>query len=649
MTIARQFFLLFFLTFVLTAAFVVRRTYQFGQISAEGARLTDNLQQTITLNQALRQGINEQVNLLLYQVEKPDPLFLEKFNALNFALGNKHTQYLKLDITEEERLAIENIKTLHSELAVQSIQIFEQSRMGNRAVVLGRLDVLELLANRVGQGFDALHVIQVRNLQAMLDRLNRTIAFGYFATSGLIAGLVLVLGAFTFLLRRRVLQPVHSILEASDRIRLGDFSARAPASRADEIGRLAQGFNFMAGSLAESYAGLERKVEERTAQLEAVQQQLVQSEKMSAVGQLVSGVAHELNNPLATIMGFTELAKMDLIAGKGDAKAIQLMEDINVQADRCRRIVTNLLQFARWQEPRLETIRINEVVQQALQLREYELESRNVTLVREFDPADPIVSADPHKIQQVMLNLLNNAHDAIQESGSKGTIWIRTRAEEEKVIIEFLDNGTGIRDAEKVFDPFYTTKEVGKGTGLGLSICYGIVQEHRGEIRAENWENGARFIITLPRAEWKTTLEEPKATPPPPLQEPLGAIREALVVDDEEGLLKLQALFLSKMGLHAIPAATGEEAIRCLQEQTVSIVISDVRMPGSVDGLQLYDWVVKNRPELQKRFLFVSGDTVGLTVEKLFVDSPVVSIQKPFTFKEYSSKIQQVLEESRVT
>src|SRR5688572_22030043 len=272
MTIARQFFLLFFITFVLTAGIVIRRTYVFGRISSDAARLTDNLQQTITLNQALRQGINDQINLLLHHVEKPDPLFLEKFNGLNFALGDKHTQYLKLEITEEERLAIENIKTLHSELAVQSIQIFEQSRVGNRAVVLGRLDALDLLANRVGQGFDALHVIQVRKLQSMLDRLNRSIAFGYFATSGLIGGLVLVLGAFTFLLRKRVLQPVRSILEASDRIRLGDFSARAPASRADEIGRLAQGFNFMAGSLAESYAGLERQVEERTGQLEAVQQ-----------------------------------------------------------------------------------------------------------------------------------------------------------------------------------------------------------------------------------------------------------------------------------------------------------------------------------------------------------------------------------------
>lgn len=288
------------------------------------------------------------------------------------------------------------------------------------------------------------------------------------------------------------------------------------------------------------------------------------------------------------------------------------------------------------------------------------MESRNVSLVREFDPADPLVSADPHKIQQVTLNLLNNAHDAIQETGRRGTIWIRTRADGEKVIIEFLDNGTGIHDPAKVFDPFYTTKEVGKGTGLGLSICYGIVQEHRGEIRAENWEQGARFVICLPRAEWNTTLDEPKAMPPPslhedkamppsPSDEPVRVTREALVVDDEEGLLKLQALFLSKMGMHAIKAATGEEAIRCLQEQTVSIVISDVRMPGSVDGLQLYEWVVKHRPELQKRFLFVSGDMVGLNLEELFLDSTVASIQKPFTFKEYSSKIQQVLEESSVT
>jgi len=643
-TVSRQFLLLLTIAFSLVVAFAVRLTYQFARYSAEGARLTNNLQNTFALNQELRQGINDQINLLHRQFEEPDPLFPDKFSAINYNLGERQTQYLKLNIGERERFTVEKIKSLHSELGVQSIQIFQQLQLGNRSQALSRINRVEELGNQIDKEFAALNELQTRKLQEVLEQLNRSVSIGYTVIYGFASSLVLTLIAFTLLLRKRVLQPLRSILDATDQIRQGNFSTRIPVSRLDEIGRLAKGFNFMADSLAESYAGLERKVEERTQQLRELQQQLVQAARMSAVRQLVSGVAHELNNPLTVIMGFAELRKMELVAGKADPKEIKLMNDIHSHADRCRRIVANLLQFARQKEPHLEAVSINEVIESVLQLREHELETKNIRLVRRYDATNPVICADLYKIQQVMLNLLNNAYDAIQEAGRPGTIQVRTVSQRERVIIEFLDNGTGIREPERIFDPFYTTKEVGKGTGLGLSVCYGIVQEHNGEIRAENTGKGARFVITLPVGNPEMLQRQPGADPQSRTTKQARQKRQALIVDDEETIVRLQISFLSTMGITATGVASGDEAVRFLQEHPVDIIISDVRMPGTVDGIHLYNWVRNNRPQLLKRFLFVSGDLVGMNTGQFFLQSSVPRIQKPFKFDDYSRIVRQVLE-----
>jgi two-component system NtrC family sensor kinase len=456
-----------------------------------------------------------------------------------------------------------------------------------------------------------------------------------------LAGCLLIsLLTFTILLRRRVQQPLQLILEATNQVRLGDFSARAAESHRDELGQLGQSFNFMAASLAESYAGLESKVEERTRQLTNLQQQLVQAEKMSAVGRMVSGVAHELNNPLAVIMGHTELAKKRLITAGGDTSEIKLMQTLHEQGDRCRKIVANLLQFARQEKPSLEAVKLNDLVEQALQLREFELKTRNIQLVREYDTANPIFCADPNKIVQVVLNLLNNAHDAIREAGRPGTIWVRTASEAGQVRLEFLDNGTGLQEPARVFDPFYTTKEVGQGTGLGLSVCYGIIEEHEGTIRAENWEHGARFVIALPAgnpaALGKSAEKQADSCEVRPKH-------RVLVVDDEKPLVDLQTSFLADIGVQADGVNSGAEAIRYLQAHKVDVVISDVRMPGAVDGIQLYQWIERNRPELLNRFLFVSGDMIGMNIGQFFLKCTAKRIQKPFAWDDYSSLVRQML------
>ncbi|MGH9563873.1 MAG: ATP-binding protein [Terracidiphilus sp.] len=231
----------------------------------------------------------------------------------------------------------------------------------------------------------------------------------------------------------------------------------------------------------------------------SLQAKLMHTEKMAALGQLVSGVAHEVNNPLAAIVGFTDL----LLEQPGlppDAK-----QDLGVilqEAERTRQIVQNLLSFARQMPAQREPVRVNAVIQQTLKLRSYDLVSHGVQVIENYGDDLPLTVGDPHELQQVFLNILNNAYDAIQEVRRPGRIEIATSRNNGHVEIRFRDNGPGIKHPELIFDPFYTTKEVGKGTGLGLSICYGIIRAHRGEILAQNNSDGAgcTFRVRLPAA-----------------------------------------------------------------------------------------------------------------------------------------------------
>jgi two-component system, NtrC family, sensor kinase len=228
-----------------------------------------------------------------------------------------------------------------------------------------------------------------------------------------------------------------------------------------------------------------------------LQAKLMHTEKMAALGQLVSGVAHEVNNPLAAIVGFTDLL-LENPAIPGDAKDELLV--ILQEAQRTRVIVQNLLSFARQMPAQREPVRVNLVLQQTLKLRSYDFSNHGVEIVENYDADLPLTIGDPHQLQQVFLNILNNAYDAIQEVRRPGRLTISTVVREGQVEIAFGDNGPGILHPERIFDPFFTTKEVGKGTGLGLSICYGIVRAHQGEIVARNNSDGigCTFVVRLP-------------------------------------------------------------------------------------------------------------------------------------------------------
>jgi two-component system NtrC family sensor kinase len=260
--------------------------------------------------------------------------------------------------------------------------------------------------------------------------------------------------------------------------------------------------------------------------LRRAQEQLLQSEKMAAVGQLISGVAHELNNPLTAILGYSQLLAS---SGQVGPQAGEYVDKLQKQAQRTHRIVQNLLSFARQHRPERLPVQVNQVVEDTLALRDYDLRINNIRVHLELTPGLPEIAADPHQLQQVFLNIVNNAADAILERTNAGDIWVRTTLEGDRLRIEFSDSGPGVQDPSRVFDPFYTTKPVGKGTGLGLSICYGIITEHGGSIRVKNGlgpGRGATFTMELP-CHAAENLAAPLGS------EPLEVSRDA-----GEGLLK---------------------------------------------------------------------------------------------------------------
>ena len=369
--------------------------------------------------------------------------------------------------------------------------------------------------------------------------------------------------------------------------------------------------------------------------LRLTQEQLLQSEKMVAVGQLISGVAHELNNPLTAILGYSQLLKSDEFT---TARGTDYVEKLYKQAMRTHRIVQNLLSVARQHKPERTQAQLNHILEDTIALREYDMKLNNIRVHRDLDPDLPMTGADPHQLQQVFLNILNNAVDAILEKGETGDVWIRTSASRGRICVELTDSGPGVNNPHKIFDPFYTTKPVGKGTGLGLSICYGIVKEHAGEIHVKNSPpRGATFTIYLPVAKGSAPAGEPES------QVPEAAGGRILLVDDEEDVLQLEREILVSHGLNARIAHGAADAIEILKRTAVDAVIADMKMPGEVSTLDLYHWIGKHRPELSMHVAFTASDPGSADVAEQLKNSGCIILSKPFRIEQFWRTVQRLL------
>jgi PAS domain S-box-containing protein len=371
-----------------------------------------------------------------------------------------------------------------------------------------------------------------------------------------------------------------------------------------------------------------------------IQTKLVQTEKMAALGQLVSGIAHELNNPLTSIMGYAQL----LLSRRLREDRFSDAEKIYQEAERARRLVKNLLLFARETKPERRLVDLNEIVERTLALRSYELKVENISVELHLDPDLPRTAADAHQLQQVVLNLIVNAEQALQHARGSGRIWIQTRrAPGNRVALVVADDGPGIPPglASRIFDPFFTTKPLGVGTGLGLSIAYGIVQEHGGDISVESQPGqGATFVVELP-------VVAPAAQPPPaqaPARPPHRARpgRRILVVEDEPTVAQLVVDVLSEQGHQVEAVLDSQEGLYRLSQQDYDLVICDLRMPR-LDGRGFYEALVRAGSPAHKRLFFITGDTLAPRTLEFLEKHQIPYLAKPFLVEELTLAVNRLL------
>jgi signal transduction histidine kinase len=447
-----------------------------------------------------------------------------------------------------------------------------------------------------------------------------------FSLAGLALGAVIV-----WLLVRRLTEPLRQLRDSAEAVGRGDFSRHIAIHSKDELGELAAVFNQMTDNLQKSLAQLEKTVEI----LRATQAQLSHSEKLSAVGEFVAGVAHELNNPLTALIGFAELLQMSAVSDNDRDS----LKRISSSAERCHKIVQSLLSFARQHPPERKLSSVNALVEAVIEILIYELRTNNIRVEKELSPHLPRLLLDPHQIQQVFLNIVNNARQAIEAHRPGGLIRIATSAAGQRVRIVFQDDGPGISEENlaKIFNPFFTTKAVGKGTGLGLSLSYGIIQEHGGSITAESQlGRGTTFLIELPITNQSESAPVSSAPPPPPPVEGKG--RKVLVVDDEPDILDLTVKILQRRGYLVQTAVDGESALRVMASGRFDLIISDWKMPG-LSGRQLFERLLASDPEAAKRMVFMTGDVLSEKTEKFLSEHGKTCLPKPFSIADFQKVV----------
>jgi two-component system NtrC family sensor kinase len=393
-------------------------------------------------------------------------------------------------------------------------------------------------------------------------------------------------------------------------------------------------FGFVAIPLAEPGAAV-LVIEDQTTR-RRLQDQLIQSEKMGAIGQLIAGVAHDLNNPLASVVGFSDFLTE---AGEIPPELAEPLQVIRQEAERAATIVRNLLSFARSQEAERTVQQIRPVLESTLTLMRNQLMAHKVEATLESEPDLPDLELNANQITQVFVNLISNATQAIASAGRSGRIWVTARRWLDGVAVTIADNGPGIPDdlVPRVFEPFFTTKKAGEGTGLGLSICQGIVKEHGGRITLDARPgSGAAFTVELPGA--ATAPAPSPTTEPAPDAQPL----RVLVVDDEPHILYYMRATLESWGHTVEVASDGAYALERALAEPFDAIICDLRMPH-LGGREMYQRLARQDPQAAQRIVFATGDTVrGDTLHFL------ESLGRPYLHKPFAlAELRRVL--GRVT
>lgn len=374
---------------------------------------------------------------------------------------------------------------------------------------------------------------------------------------------------------------------------------------------------------------------------ERLQRHLIQSEKLASLGEIIAGIAHEINNPLTSILSNASLLTLNR-GGQRDAASIRAILE---ESRRCAELVRNLLSFSRQEAGDKEIIGINEIISQICSIKKYQLKVNNIRLLTETDPISYPIFVIPAQIQQILLNLVNNAEHAIPPSRLDGMVQLSVKRDGEKIKIRVMDNGGGIAPEvqQYIFDPFFTTKPVGEGTGLGLSIARSIAEAHGGNLSIESSSPaGTIFCLELPLAMSPET-PKPTAVNDPPLvvanaqaqatssadatSAPAG---RAILIDDEPLILEALSDYLEMQNITVTTMQDSRAALDLLRRERFDVIVSDIRMPG-MDGLQLYEHARSLDKRYARQFIFMSGDLVRETTKSFVAATGCTCLKKPFT------------------
>ncbi|MBI5623428.1 MAG: response regulator [Elusimicrobia bacterium] len=444
---------------------------------------------------------------------------------------------------------------------------------------------------------------------------------------GLLAGIVLLLVA-------SITRPLAALAAAARRIGEGDLTRRIEAVPHGELGVLSAGFNEMAGKLESS--------RQAASQLQA---QLIQSEKLSAIGQLISSVAHELNNPLGAVCGYAQMSMAD-----GVPPAVRRdLEHVHRNALRCRKVVDNLLVFARRSRQERGKVDLNQAARSALELLEYRIKkTEEAVVVQELQEGIPLVIGDFQQVVQVVVNLISNACEAMAQTARQEgkRLVLRTWTDARRVFLAVEDNGPGIAPAARarVFEPFFTTKEPGRGTGLGLTICRQIIEQHGGSISLEAEEGrGTSVTVSLPMPK-ESELKTLEAPAPAMELAPVPG-KKVLVIDDEKDMADIMARALTADGDQVDVTTDGSRALVLVREGAYDLVVSDVQMEKA-KGEDVYDLLARRRPDQRPAILFVTGDILNPRVLGFLHRTKAAYLAKPFDVSEFQLAARRLLRQA---
>jgi len=450
------------------------------------------------------------------------------------------------------------------------------------------------------------------------------------------AGWVTVLALFMwlvfhFLLTRRTAR----LVRAAEQVAGGNLDARSGLTGGDELGRLSRAFDSVALAVQRNFAEKQRSAEAFAQQRDALHQR----EKLAALGSLLAGVAHELNNPLSVVV-----ARAVMLEEQGHPPTQAAAQKIRTAAERCARIVRTFLAMARQQPPERGPVAVNEVVTAALDITSYTVRTSNIEVAVDLAQDIPLILADPDQLHQVLLNLIVNAQQVLQDRPGRRRMRLASRFDPDAGVIRIAvaDNGPGIPEhlRMRVFEPYFTTKPTGMGTGVGLAVSHGIVAAHGGTLTLDCPEmGGAVFTITLPVC----PTDAKRAEAGPEGEESAGR-RKVLIVDDEAEIREILAEILTGAQHRVAAVSSGREALERMALERYDVILTDIRMPD-LDGRTLYREIERRWPAQAARVVFVTGDSLTSTLYEFANECGRPVIEKPFVPMDVRRVVAEIAEQ----